>query len=153
MLHGHMYLTAIIDWYSRKIVGWNLSDTLDTVHVIRAVEEATAKYGIPGIINSDQGTQFTSNEYKELLKSLQIRQSMDGKSRWADNVMIERWFRSLKTEKIYIEEFQTPKELRSGIRSYIREYNTERPHMAHDYATPDSIYYGMFRTQAKQDAA
>ena len=153
MLHGHMYLTAIIDWYSRKIVGWNLSDTLDTVHVIRAVEEATAKYGIPGIINSDQGTQFTSNECKELLKSLQIRQSMDGKSRWADNVMIERWFRSLKTEKIYIEEFQTPKELRSGIRSYIREYNTERPHMAHDYATPDSIYYGMFRTQAKQDAA
>ena len=153
MLHAHMYLTAIIDWYSRKIVGWNLSDTLDTVHVIRAVEEATAKYGIPGIINSDQGTQFTSNEYKELLKSLQIRQSMDGKSRWADNVMIERWFRSLKTEKIYIEEFRTPKELRSGIRSYIREYNTERPHMAHDYATPDSIYYGMFRTQAKQDAA
>ena len=153
MLHGHMYLTAIIDWYSRKIVGWNLSDTLDTVHVIRAVEEATAKYGIPGIINSDQGTQFTSNEYKELLKSLQIRQSMDGKSRWADNVMIERWFRSLKTEKIYIEEFRTPKELRSGIRSYIREYNTERPHMAHDYATPDSIYYGMFQTEAKQDAA
>ena len=153
MLHGHMYLTAIIDWYSRKIVGWNLSDTLDTVHVIRAVEEATAKYGIPGIINSDQGTQFTSNEYKELLKSLQIRQSMDGKSRWADNVMIERWFRSLKTEKIYIEEFRTPKELRAGIRSYIREYNTERPHMAHDYATPDSIYYGMLQTEAKQDAA
>ena len=153
MLHGHRYLTAIIDWYSRKIVGWNLSDTLDTVHVIRAVEEATAKYGIPGIINSDQGTQFTSNEYKELLKSLQIRQSMDGKSRWADNVMIERWFRSLKTEKIYIEEFRTPKELRAGIRSYIREYNTERPHMAHDYATPDSIYYGMFQTEAKQDAA
>ena len=153
MLHGHMYLTAIIDWYSRKIVGWNLSDTLDTVHVIRAVEEATAKYGIPGIINSDQGTQFTSNEYKELLKSFQIRQSMDGKSRWADNVMIERWFRSLKTEKIYIEEFRTPKELRAGIRSYIREYNTERPHMAHDYATPDSIYYGMFQTEAKQDAA
>lgn len=153
MLHGHMYLTAIIDWYSRKIVGWNLSDTLDTVHVIRAVEEATAKYGIPGIINSDQGAQFTSIEYKELLKSLQIRQSMDGKSRWADNVMIERWFRSLKTEKIYIEEFRTPKELRAGIRAYIREYNAERPHMAHDYATPDSIYYGMFQAEAKQDAA
>ena len=127
MLHGHMYLTAIIDWYSRKIVGWNLSDTLDTVHVIRAV--------------------------KELLNSLQIRQSMDGKSRWADNVMIERWFRSLKTEKIYIEEFRTPKELRAGIRAYIREYNAERPHMAHDYATPDSIYYGMFQAEAKQDAA
>ncbi len=92
-------------------------------------------------------------EYKALLKSLHIRQSMDGKSRWADNVMIKRWFRSLKTEKIYIEEFRTPKELRAGIRAYIREYNAERPHMAHDYATPGSVYYGMFRAETKQDAA
>ena len=144
MQHGHMYLTAIIDWYSRKIVGWNLSDTLDTVHVIEAVQEAVEKYGVPGIINSDQGPQFTGNEYKALLKSLDIRQSMDGKSRWADNVMIERWFRSLKTEKIYIEEFCSPKELRAGIREYITDYNTVRPHESHDYATPDVIYYGTF---------
>jgi len=78
---------------------------------------------------------------------------MDGKSRWADKVMIERWLRSLKTEKIYIEEFRRSKELRASIRAYIREYNAERPHMAHDYATPDSIYYGMFQAETKQDAA
>lgn len=153
MLHGHIYLTAIIDWYSRKIVGWNLSDTLDTIHVIDAVEKATAEHGIPGIINSDQGAQFTSNEYRELLKSMNIRQSMDGKRRWADNVMIERWFRSLKTEKLYIEEFYSPRELRAGIRSYVNEYNTERPHEAHNYATPDSIYYGTFNTSKEQMAA
>ena len=152
MIHGHMYLTAIIDWYSRKIVGWNLSDTLDTVHVINAVMKAVEKYGVPGIINSDQGSQFTSTEYKDLLKSLNIRQSMDGRSRWADNVIIERWFRSLKTEKIYINEFRTPNELRAGIRDYINEYNSERPHEAHDYATPDEIYYGSFRDNGKAAA-
>ena len=153
MLHGHMYLTAIIDWYSRKIVGWNLSDTLDTIHVIEAVKNATEKHGVPGIINSDQGTQFTSKEYKSLLKDMHIRQSMDGKSRWADNVIIERWFRSLKTEKIYIEEFRSPKELRAGIRTYIDEYNTIRPHEAHGYATPDSVYYGMFAMPKNSTAA
>jgi len=153
MHHGHMYLTAIIDWYSRKIVGWNLSDTLDTLNVIDAVKKATEEHGVPGIINSDQGCQFTSSEYKELLKSLNIRQSMDGKSRWADNVMIERWFRSLKTEKIYIEEFNSPRELRAGVRSYINEYNSERPHQSLGYATPDSVYYGMFNTAEEQLAA
>ena len=152
MLRGHMYLTAIIDWYSRKIVGWNLSDTLDTVHVINAVLKAVEQYGVPGIINSDQGSQFTSNEYKDLLKSLNIRQSMDGKSRWADNVIVERWFRSLKTEKIYINEFRSPKELRAGIRDYINEYNSERPHESHGYATPDDIYYGSFRTEDRSAA-
>lgn len=90
MAHGHMCLTAIIDWYSRKIVGWELSDTLDTTPVLTAVEKAIAIHGTPGIINSDQGTQFTSTEYKEYLKAQGIRQSMDGKSRWADNVLIER---------------------------------------------------------------
>lgn len=97
---GHMYLTAIIDWYSRKIVGLYLSDTLDTESVINTVKEAVAMHGIPAILNDDQGCQFTSAEYKALLKGLQIRQSMDGKSRWADNIMIEHWFRSLKTEQI-----------------------------------------------------
>lgn len=144
MHRGHMYLTAIIDWYSRKIVGWKLADSLDTMYVIEALKEAIEKHGVPGIINSDQGSQFTSHEYKEFLKSYGIRQSMDGKSRWADNIVIERWFRSLKTEKIYIEEFQSPKELRTGIFEYIKEYNTVRPHETHNYATPDSIYYGMF---------
>ena len=83
-------MAAIIDWYSRMIIGWNLSDTLNTIYVIQAVKDAVAVHGTPAILNSDQGCQFTSNAYKTLLKGLHIRQSMDGKSRWADNVMIER---------------------------------------------------------------
>lgn len=142
---SHMYLTAIIDWCSRKIVGWNLSDTLGVQPVLEAVRSAVDRFGTPAILNSDQGSQFTSNECKQLLKGLHIRQSMDGKSRWADNIMIERWFRSLKTELIYINEFRSPRELRQSIRSYIDDYNRLRPHEALDYATPDAVYYASFR--------
>lgn len=141
---SHMYLTAIIDWYSRKIVGWNLSDTLGTQPVLEAVRNAVDRFGTPAILNSDQGSQFTSNEYKQLLKDLHIRQSMDGKPRWADNIMVERWFRSLKTELIYINEFRSPRELRQSIRSYIDDYNSLRPHEALDYATPDTVYHASF---------
>ena len=145
MVYGHMYLTSIIDWFSRKIVGWKLSDTLSTVPVLDAVKEAVDEHGCPAILNSDQGSQFTSDEYKALLKDLHIRQSMDGKSRWADNVMIERWFRSLKVEYIYINEFPSPRALRTGIAEYIHSYNTIRPHEALDYATPDQAFYACFR--------
>ena len=144
MNHGHMYLTAIIDWFSRKIVGWNLSDTLSTGPVLDAVKDATEKHGIPAILNSDQGSQFTSDEYKRLLTGLHIRQSMDGKSRWADNIMIERWFRSLKTELININEYHSPKELRKAIREYIELYNTQRPHQALEYRTPEKEYHAAF---------
>lgn len=102
------------------------------------------RFGIPAILNSDQGSQFTSTEYKALLGSLNIRQSMDGKSRWADNIMIERWFRSLKTEMIYVNEFRSPRELRQGIRQYVHEYNTRRPHEALDYETPEDVYLSCF---------
>ena len=139
---GHMYLTAIIDWYSRYIVGWELSDTLDTAPVLMAVKEAIDKYGKPEIINSDQGSQFTSDEYTTYLKNNQIKQSMDGKARWVDNVVIERWFRSLKVERIYPYEYLTPRALRVGIRDYVNEYNTERPHEAHGYHTPAEVYMG-----------
>lgn len=148
MQHGHMYLTAIIDWYSRMIVGWNLSETLDTIYVIHAVKDAVAAHGIPGILNSDQGCQFTSNAYKTLLKELHIRQSMDGKSRWADNVMIERWFRSLKTEEIYLNEYPTPRALRKAIGAYIHQYNTVRPHQALGYETPEAVYRSCFASSA-----
>ena len=144
MCHGHMYLTAVIDWYSRMIVGWELSDTLDTRPVLNAVRDAVERFGTPAILNSDQGSQFTSEGYKALLKHLHIRQSMDGKSRWADNIMIERWFRSLKTELIYINEFHSPKQLRQAIRAYIEDYNTLRPHEALDYATPDQVFCASF---------
>ncbi len=144
MPQGHMYLTAIIDWYSRKIVGHYLADALDTDSVIHAVKEAVETHGIPAILNSDQGCQFTSSEYKALLKSLHIRQSMDGKSRWADNIMIERWFRSLKNEQIYPNEYHSPRELRKLINEYVDAYNRERPHEALGYKVPDAVYYGTF---------
>lgn len=144
MRHGHMYLTAIIDWYSRLIVGWNLSDTLDSTGVIQAVQEAVAIHGCPAILNSDQGCQFTSGEYKKLLQALHIRQSMDGKSRWADNIVVERWFRSLKTEEIYINEYSSPRVLRRAIGAYIQQYNTVRPHEALDNLTPVAMYSRSF---------
>lgn len=108
MKRGHMYLTAIIDWFSRKIISHYLSETLDTESVIFAVKQAVKTHGIPAILNSDQGSQFTSIAYKELLKGYNIRQSMDGKSRLADNIMIKRWFRNLKTEQLYINEYVSP---------------------------------------------
>lgn len=137
----HMYLTAIIDWYSRFIVGWALSDTLETAPVLQALKEAMERHGVPGIINSDQGSQFTSAEYTGLLQAHGIRQSMDGKARWVDNVIIERWFRSLKTEEIYISIYESPRQLRLGIKEYIRVYNFERPHSSLADERP-AVFYG-----------
>ena len=139
---SHMYLTAVIDWYSRFVVGWELSDTLDAAPVLDAVKKAVASYGTPGIINSDQGSQFTSSEYTEYLVNQGIRQSMDGKARWIDNVIIERWFRSLKCEYIYINEYTTPRELRKGIHSYVQEYNAERPHQSLGDNYPADVFAG-----------
>lgn len=136
----HMYLTAMIDWHSRKLLGWTLADTLETTHVIETVKKTVEQYGKPDIINSDQGSQFTSMEYKTLLQEVGIRQSMDGKARWADNVRIERWFRSLKTELIYINEFASPRDLRQKINRYIEDYNHLRPHQALDYRTPAQVH-------------
>ena len=141
---SHMYLTAIIDWYSRYVVGWALSDTLDAAPVLEAVRGAIEKHGVPGIINSDQGSQFTSDDYIELLRSYNIRQSMDGKARWVDNVIIERWFRSLKCENIYINEYSTPKELRLGIKHYVNEYNLERPHQNLNNRYPYEVFTAAF---------
>lgn len=140
MGRSHMYMTAVIDWYSRYIVGWALSDTLDTAPVLEAVVSAIQKHGKPCIINSDQGSQFTSAEYSNYLKTNDIRQSMDGKARWVDNVIIERWFRSFKTEYIYINELETPKKLRAGINYYIAEYNHDRPHQSHGYQVPYEVF-------------
>jgi len=141
---GHMYLTAIIDWHSRFIVGWALSDTLDTAPVVEALTRAMDRYGIPGIVNSDQGSQFTSDVFVNLLKNCNILQSMDGKARWIDNVIIERWFRSLKVEYVYINDYASPRELRAGVEEYVREYNTIRPHQGIGYKTPADVYYASF---------
>ena len=144
MGRSHMYLTAIIDWYSRFIVGWELSETLDTAPVLEAIKKAIKQYGTPGIINSDQGSQFTGSEYVDFLEENSIRQSMDGKARWIDNVIIERWFRSLKCDNIYINEYATPKELLRGIGAYVQEYNTIRPHQSHDHRYPACVFNSCF---------
>ena len=137
---GFLYLIAVIDWYSRCIVGWEVDDTLDTRMVITALKKAfmVAK---PVILNSDQGCQFTSNEYMNFLKENQIRQSMDGKSRWADNIMIERWFQSFKYEEAYLTQYNNIREARKAIGKYVHIYNFERCHSALNNHTPASCYY------------
>ena len=137
---GFLYLTAVIDWYSRCIVGWEVDDTLDTRMVINALKKAF-KVAKPVILNSDQGCQFTSNEYINFLKENHIRQSMDGKSRWADNIMIERWFRSFKYEEAYLTQYANIREARKAIGKYIHTYNFERCHSAINNQTPASCYY------------
>ena len=137
---GFLYLTAVIDWYSRCIVGWEIDDTLDTRMVINALKKAF-KVAKPLILNSDQGCQFTSTEYIAFLKENHIRQSMDGKSRWADNIMIERWFRSFKYEEAYLTQYANIREARAAIKSYVHTYNFERCHSAINNQTPTSYYY------------
>lgn len=144
MSHGQMYLTAVIDWYSRFIVGWELSDTLDTAPVLEAVGRAIRTYGTPSIINSDQGSQFTSENYMSYLRNNHIKQSMDSKARWVDNVIIERWFRSLKYECIYGSEYASPKELRAGIRDFVEGYNNVDPHQSLGGRTPSEVYRSSF---------
>lgn len=146
--HGHMYLTAIIDWYSRLIVGWNLADTLEVSHVKACVETAIKNYGTPGIMNSDMGSQFTSNEYIELLARHGIVQSMDGRDRWVDNVVIERWFRTCKSECIRINDFISPREIRAGIGQFVSIYNDVRLHASLDYITPRMCYESAFKAAA-----
>ena len=138
--HGSLYLTAVIDWYSRCIVGWEVDDTFDTRMVLNALNKAF-KIANPQILNSDQGCQFTSQQYIDFVKENGIRQSMDGKSRWADNIMIERWFRSFKYEEAYLTQYNNIKEARAAIKRYVHTYNFESYHSALDYHTPAEYYY------------
>lgn len=137
--HGFLYLTAVIDWYSRCIVGWEVDDTLDTRMVLNALNKAF-KIAKPQILNSDQGCQFTSQQYIDFVKENGIRQSIDGKSRWADNIMIERWFRSFKYEEAYLTQYNNIK-ASAAIKRYVHTYNFERYHSALDYHTPAEYYY------------
>jgi putative transposase len=137
--HGWMYLVAIIDLYSRYIISWELSQTLEIDFVLTAVQRALSQ-GKPVIWNSDQGSHFTSPKYIELLKDANVQISMDGKGRATDNIFIERFWRSLKYENVYLRDYQTPREARIGITEYIRYYNDERPHQSIDYCTPSKLY-------------
>ncbi len=138
---GHVYLSAIIDWYSRFIVGWRLHDTLSADEAVMCMNAAFERYGTPSICNSDQGSTYTSQIYMECLSARGVRQSMDGVRRWADNVLIERWFRNLKHECIYQTEYSNMGELRKIIASYVDKYNFDRLHSSLDYNYPAEWYF------------
>ena len=131
-----------MDWYSRKVLSWRLSNTLDAEPCVEALEEALAVYGAPEIFNTDQGCQFTSEDFTDVLKGAGVTISMDGKGRWMDNVFIERLWRSLKYEEVYLRAYDSVAEARERIGRYFRFYNSERRHQSLDRQTPDQLYDG-----------
>lgn len=140
LVRGWMYLVAIMDWYSRYIVSWELSDSLDSSFVLVAVQRALRE-ATPGILNSDQGSQYTSPDYVDLVLSAGVQISMDGKGRALDNVFNERFWRSLKYEEVYPKEYRMPREARAGIEGYINFYNNKRPHQSLSYRTPAEVFF------------
>lgn len=138
---GFVYLTAIIDWYSRYVLAWALSNTLEADFCVAALKEAIAKYGAPDIFNTDQGSQFTSADFTDELLKGNIQISMDGKGRALDNIFVERLWRTVKYEDIYIHDYRTIPEVRAGLKSYFDFYNMKRPHQSLDYKTPELIYW------------
>ena len=141
MAHGFVYLAAVIDWFSRRILSWKLSNTMDVSFCLEALDEALAQYGKPGIFNTDQGSQFTSVAFTDRLKQEGIRISMDGKGRWADNVFVERFWRSLKYEHVYLHAYESVAAARNGIGGYIEFFNQQRPHSRLNRQTPDQVYF------------
>jgi len=137
---GFLYLVAIQDWASRKVLSWRLSNTMDASFCVEALEAALARYGPPEIFNTDQGSQFTSLEFTQTLEDAGVRISMDGKGAWMDNVFIERLWRSLKYECVYLHDFETGSEARARIRWWIDLYDSQRPHSSLDDRTPDEAY-------------
>ncbi len=135
-----MYLTVIMDWYSRKVLSWRLSNTLDSDFCVDALEETLERYGSPEIFNTDQGAQYTSDAFTGALKASHIKISMDGKGRWVDHVMVERLWRSVKYEEVYLKAYEPMTDARSGLGSYLAFYNTERKHQTLGM-TPDQMYF------------
>ena len=143
MAHGFLYLTAIMDWYSRKVLAWRLSTTQDTAFCVEALEEAIARYGCPEIFNTDQGSQYTSAAWIQLLKSHDIRISMDGKGNWMDNVFIERLWRSMKYECVYLNAFDHLRDAAKHIGNWMTYYNLQRPHSSLNDFTPHEVHEGI----------
>jgi putative transposase len=144
MARGFMYLFAVIDWHSRRVLSWELSNTLDIGFCLRGLQRAVELTGaVPEILNTDQGCQFTSTEWTGRLKELGISISMDGRGCWLDNVIIERFWRSIKYEDIYLRSYENGWELERGIKSYMMHYNYDRPHQSLEGATPEEVYTGM----------
>lgn len=137
---GHAYLIAIMDWHSRAVLAWELSNTADTAMCMRALQRALSSGRRPKIFNTDQGSQFTSKDWVQAIESHGIEVSMDGKGRWIDNRMIERLWRSLKYECVYLHAFERGSEAKAGIGRWLTYYNSERPHSTHGILTPDEAY-------------
>jgi putative transposase len=141
MAGGFVYLTAVMDWYSRYVLAWEVSVSMDSEFCISALERALRCYDQPVIFNTDQGSQYTSNEFTGTLKDYDIKISMDGKGRAMDNIFIERLWRSVKYEEIYVKEYQSVAELRKALREYFEFYNHQRPHQSFEGQTPSEIYF------------
>jgi len=141
MARGFCYLTAVMDWASRKVLAWRLSNTLDASFCTEALEEAIKKYGRPDIFNTDQGSQFTSDGFIGILERHGIKISMDGKGRWMDNVFIERLWWSVKYQDVYLKAYSSIAEAREGLREYFEFYNGRRRHQSLDRRTPDDVYW------------
>jgi putative transposase len=140
MRRGFLYLVAVMDWATRKVLSWRVSNTMDVEFCLEVLEEALARFGQPEIFNTDQGSQFTSPRFSGVLQQAGVRISMDGRGRWMDNVFIERLWRSLKYECVYLHAFETGSELRAGLSKWIGYYNAGRPHSALAGRTPDEVY-------------
>jgi putative transposase len=143
MARGSMYLVVVMDWHSRKVLSWRLSNTLEAEFCVEALEESLLRHGRPEIFNTDQGAQFTSQAFTGLLKSHEVQISMDGRGRVLDNIFIERLWWSVKYQYLYLWTFDNGTELRHGLSQWFQLYNQERSHQALDNLTPDEVYYGL----------
>jgi putative transposase len=141
MARGFVYLAAVVDWFTRRVLAWRLSITMEMDFCIDAVEEALAKYGRPEIFNTDQGSQFTSAAFTELLLKNKIAISMDGRGSWRDNVFVERLWRSVKYEEVYLRAYDSVGDARASLGRYLVFYNALRPHSSLDAQTPDHAYF------------
>ena len=142
MARGFAYLVAILDLYSRKVLAFRVSNAMSAEFCVEALEEALARFGAPEIFNTDQGSQFTDEDFIEPLQAKGVRVSMDGKGRWIDNVFVERLWRSVKYEDIYLHAYETPREVKAALTRYFSFYNASRPHQSLGYRTPDEMYFG-----------
>jgi len=141
MARGNVYLAAVVDWYSRRVLSWRVSITMETDFCIEAVEEALQRHGTPDIFNTDQGSQFTSEAFTGMLKHHNIRISMDGKGAWRDNVFVERLWKSVKYEEVYLKAYESVSQARDGLTRYFEFYNRRRPHSSLDEMTPEQFYF------------
>ena len=143
MRKGFIYLAAVLDWATRRVLSWRLSNSLTTDFCIEAVEEAIRLHGFPGIFNTDQGSQFTSQDFIDLIQGHGIQVSMDGKGRWVDNVFVERLWKSVKYEEVYLHAYDSVAQAWQGLHSYFKFYNGHRPHSSLDGMTPDMVYFDL----------